>query len=123
LGADEGQPALVVTKEASSTPIPAGGVLTYTIKVTNTGYMDLTATITDLLPDQVTPSGAYSWSAQIPAAGGGWSAQVPVTVPQGFVGTLLNEVQVATEQGATGSYTHILTMDHLYYLPLIFSSE
>ncbi|NIO71782.1 MAG: DUF11 domain-containing protein, partial [Anaerolineae bacterium] len=51
LGADEFPAALSVTKEADPDPVQAGASLTYTIYVTNTGNVDLNATVTDTLPD------------------------------------------------------------------------
>ncbi len=98
-------PALNVTKEAHPDPAQAGTQLTYTICVTNTGNVTLTATITDVLPDHVTPGGARTWTMTLPALGGVWTEQVVVTVAIDYAGPLTNVVQVATAEGATGIYT------------------
>ncbi len=74
----------------------------FTLRVTNTGNVTLTATITDVLPDYVTPTGKVTWKAAITAPGGVWAHRFVVTVTSGYTGPLTNEVSVTTEEGATG---------------------
>jgi hypothetical protein len=95
--------------------------LTYTIRVTNTGNVTLTATITDALPTHVTPGDVRTWPAVIPAPGGVWVQQIVVTAEMGYSGTLTNVVRVTTDQGATGVYTETSTAvaEHLIYLPVV----
>jgi fibronectin-binding autotransporter adhesin len=124
LGADEflAAPALSVAKKASSDPVQAGEQLTYTISVTNTGNVDLHATVTDTLPDHVTPTGARTWTPTITAPDGVWTEQIVVTVTMGYSGTLTNAVQVTTDEGATDVYTHTCTSQpglNRLYLPII----
>lgn len=55
IGADE--TGLVITKQAHPGAAQAGALLTYTIRITNYSHLTLAASITDILPDQVTPGG------------------------------------------------------------------
>jgi uncharacterized repeat protein (TIGR01451 family) len=58
LGADElYNPALTATKSASSSSALPGAVITYTIRLTNTGNVTLTSYISDTLPSRVTFKG------------------------------------------------------------------
>ena len=120
LGADEFQlplpyPDLTVTKQASPDPVQTGSQLTYTLRVTNTGNVNLHATITDALPTHVTsgktsggtallPGQPFTWTALIPTSGI-WTETVVVTVETGYAGPLTNVVEVTTEEGASGIYT------------------
>jgi uncharacterized repeat protein (TIGR01451 family) len=106
--------------------VQAGESLTYTIRVTNTGNVDLHATISDSLPVHVYPSGTLTWTATIPAPGGVWNETVVVTVDVGYVGPLTNTVQVNTLEGATGACTLVSTAileQHFYYLPLLIKRQ
>jgi uncharacterized repeat protein (TIGR01451 family) len=108
IGADElPGAALLVTKQAYPDSVQPGAQLTYTIRVTNTGSVTLTATITDVLPDHVTPGSARTWATTLTALGGVWTEQFSVTVEMGYAGPLTNVVRVATEEGATGIYTEV----------------
>ena len=98
-------PHLEVSKQAAPDPVEAGAQLTYTIRVTNTGNVTLTATITDVLPSHVTPTGVLTWTSPITAPGGVWTKTVFVTVEMSYLGPLTNVVRVTTEEGATGVYT------------------
>lgn len=123
LGADEGQPALLVTKEASPPFAQPGHPLIYILRVTNTGFVDLHATITDTLPDQVTPTGVPTWTATIPAFGGVWTEQIVVTVAPDFTGTLTNVVEVGSVEGARGEYTRSVGRGWVYYLPVVWRDK
>jgi len=98
-------PGLTVTKQATPDPVQAGEPLTYTIRVTNTGNVDLDATITDTLPAHVSPSGTHIWTPTISAPDGVWMETVVVTAEMGYAGALTNRVQVTTDQGASGATT------------------
>jgi uncharacterized repeat protein (TIGR01451 family) len=132
LGADE--TGLVVTKQAYPDPVQPGQPLTYTIHITNLTGIDLHATITDTLPFSVTleeasggtlilpggtlgppdgtvvlPDGrvAVVWTDVIAEPGGVWMGTIVATVDWGFPGQLTNLVEVTTEEGPTGTYTHL----------------
>jgi uncharacterized repeat protein (TIGR01451 family) len=106
IGADEYyHPALDVAKQADPDPVRAGAPLTYTIFVTNTGNVTLSATITDILPTQVVPTDILTWTTVITAPGGIWSQAVPATVAMWYAGPLTNVVRVTTKEGVSGVYT------------------
>ncbi len=123
LGADEGQPNLTVTKQANAELVQAGAPVTYTIRITNSDYISLTTTITDILPDHVTPTGIFTWTPTITAPGGVWTQQVVVTAETDYTGPLTNVVRVATEEGATGIYTQTSTVGRLIYLPVVLHKD
>ncbi len=122
IGADElYYPALKVTKHAFPNPVQAGERLTYTIRVTNTGNVTLTATVTDVLPDHVTPGetpggslilpgGTITWTPVIVTPGDVWTETVVVTVEVDCAGPLTNVVQVSSVEDASGVYTNIVTL-------------
>ncbi|MFN8597523.1 MAG: PKD domain-containing protein [Anaerolineae bacterium] len=98
LGADEFyNPALSATKSASSSSALPGAVITYTIRLTNTGNVALTTYISDTLPPSVTFKGPITVnpvggstgtppaiaSGQSIALGGSITVTVPVTVNTG----------------------------------------
>jgi len=122
VGADELRIALAVSKQATPDPVVAGAQLTFTLHVTNTGDLTLTAIITDMLPGHVTPTGVLTWMRDITAPGDVWMEQFAVTVVKGYSGTLTNVVHVATYEGATGIYTATSTVVppiFVIYLPLV----
>jgi uncharacterized repeat protein (TIGR01451 family) len=102
VGADELRVELSVSKGVEPTAAVAGSPITYTIRLTNTGQLTLTTTITDLLPAGVEPGPlTRTWSLPVFAPGEPWQTEIVVTA--GFSGTLVNEVQVTTAEGAAGS--------------------
>jgi uncharacterized repeat protein (TIGR01451 family) len=125
IGADElpPGPALVVSKQATPNPVQTGSPLTYTLHVTNTGTVSLTATITDLLPLHVTPGSSLVWTPPPLLPGEAWTEMVAVTVELGYTGLLTNVVQVRSEEGATGAYTKTVAVidvpSFFLYLPHI----
>jgi uncharacterized repeat protein (TIGR01451 family) len=126
--------ALNLTKDASPDPVLAGSPLTYTIRVTNTGNVDLHATISDTLPTHITPGetpegtlilpgGVLTWTPTIASSGGSagvnvWTRTVVVTVEVGYAGPLTNVVQVAAGEGLTGSCSEASQALVPLYLPL-----
>jgi len=110
IGADEFPVALGVIKEASHDPVQPGSQLTYTIIVTNTGVVTLTATVTDVLPIHVATTQPLVWSPITVASGNLWTGTVVVTVEMDYIGPLTNVVSVTTEEGATGVYTETSTV-------------
>ena len=106
LGADEFRlpptPALAVAVSASPSPVEAGAALTYTLRVTNTGGVALTTTITDMLPDEVAPGGTRTWSPVALEPGDVWVEHVVVTVDPEAGGSFANELEVTTVEGAAG---------------------
>ncbi len=94
---------LRVAKQASPSPVQPGSQLTYTIRLTNIGNVDLHANITDTLPHHITPSGVLIWTPTITALGTVWTKQVVVTVDADYEGPLTNMVLVTTDEGANGT--------------------
>jgi uncharacterized repeat protein (TIGR01451 family) len=102
VGADELRVELSVSKQVEPSVAVAGIPLTYTIRLTNTGQLTLTTTITDFLPAGVEPAPLIrTWSLPAFAPGELWQTDIVMTA--GFSGTLVNEVQVTSTEGATGS--------------------
>jgi len=115
-------PALKVIKYATPDPVQAGAPLTYTIRITNTGDMTLNATITDIQPYGVAPTGVLTWRAVILPPDDVWSEQLVVQPRLCHSGTLSNMVQVTTLEGATGVYTETsaaIFTGHCVYLPIV----
>jgi uncharacterized repeat protein (TIGR01451 family) len=122
IGADEfyPRPGLTVTKQADPELVQAGEPLTYTLHVTNTGNVTLTATITDFLPQHVTPSGLQTWSPVTLAPDAVWTKTVVVTAEKSYCKPLINIVTVTTAEGASGVYTDTsAVIEHCIYLPVI----
>lgn len=117
LGADE--TGLVVTKRASLGLVRPGERLSYTLCVTNTTPVALTAVITDDLPHYVTPAGPLTWSAIAIEPGDAWVRTVPVTVEIGYTGFLTNALWVTTDKGPEGAYTEISLAGYAVYLPFV----
>jgi len=117
IGADEVRVRMKLVKEADFRVLSSGVVLTYTIHVTNTGDMDLHATITDTLPAHFTPSGTLIWTSLITAPGGVWTEHVVVTGET--LGTFTNTVQATTNEGAQAVYTNMTHVVATRYLPCI----
>jgi uncharacterized repeat protein (TIGR01451 family) len=111
--------SLAVSKTAEPSPVQDGSPLTYTLRVTNTSMAALTATVTDILPSQVSPSDVLVWEASIPPASA-WEEQVVVTVQTGYTGPLVNKVKVTSEEGTSSSESNVVCANVCkFYLPLI----
>jgi uncharacterized repeat protein (TIGR01451 family) len=102
IGADELRVSLAVDKVDDPHTVEPGEDLLYTIYVTNTGKLTLTADIDDILPVQVTTSDQTSWSSVSIVPEDVWVETISVTVNFGVSGIITNEVQVTTAEGATG---------------------
>lgn len=98
----ESNPALTVTKSDSRDPVIAGNELIYTIRVVNTGDVNLNATIVDTLPPEVTPNQPPVWENVFIPFGGFWEGTLSVTVNPGISGILTNRVNVTTDEGVSG---------------------
>ena len=128
-----GEIGFTVTKRASPDPAQPGAQLTYTIRITNTGDVTLTATLTDTLPPSVTPGASagtlilpggevgITWTAVITPSGGVWETMLVVTIEETYTGLLTNVVEVTTIAGVTGtaSCTTIVEGACTIYLPLV----
>jgi len=101
---------LEVVKQGYPDPVLAGAQLTYTLRVTNTGEVALTAFITELLPAHVAPAGLFTWTLDSFAPDAVWTETVVVTVAAGYSGSLTNVVQVTAEEGGAGVYTETTTV-------------
>jgi uncharacterized repeat protein (TIGR01451 family) len=108
-----------------------GQLITYTLHITNTGIVDLHATITDTLPLSVTlretcgttltlPSGmlGITWTATVTAPSGAWVETVVVIVDEGSMGPLTNLMEVITKEGVTGS-ARVTANPYKVYLPVV----
>ncbi len=113
-------PALTMTKHASSAIVRAGELLTYTIRITNTGNIALNGVVTDMLPARVTPTGILTWPLTGLAPGNVWTQPVVVTVMRDYSGTLTNRAQVTTQESATGETQAIVqAIGYQVYLPVV----
>lgn len=117
-------PQLKVDQQANPDPALGGSSLTYTLRVTNTGNIDLHAIITDTLPTHVTPTGVLTFTGTITAPGGMWAQQIAVTVDMGYTGPLTNMVQVTTEEGAASLDSIVVNVSgYSVYLPLVLGGQ
>jgi uncharacterized repeat protein (TIGR01451 family) len=130
LGADEPLAALTINKYADPVRPKAGGDLTYSILITNTGDVDLNANVVDTLPmhivpgetadgQPVVPGGTLSWAPIITVPAGTWLQTFDVAVEPEYVGPLTNAVQATATKGATGndSVTSATYLEQLAYFP------
>jgi hypothetical protein len=68
----------------------------------------------------VLPDGrvAVTWTAVITKLGGAWMGTIVVTVDEGYVGSLINLVEVTTAEGLMGKAVVIVNA-YKVYLPLV----
>lgn len=111
IGADEFLAGLIVTKQASTDLAQAGAPLTYTIHITNNDAIPLNALVTDVLPLHVIPTGTRVWTPPPLLPGDDWSETFVVTIETGYHGSLVNVVQVTTEEGPSGMYTNTVDVE------------
>jgi uncharacterized repeat protein (TIGR01451 family) len=98
-------PTIAVAKTDGLDTVSAGGELTYTLRVTNTGSVTATnLLVTDLLPDGVIYTDDTNWNPDpIPPNGGTWTVDIPVTVSPFLPNdTILTNVMTATYQNEAG---------------------
>jgi uncharacterized repeat protein (TIGR01451 family) len=117
----DAEAGLQVSKRAEPDTVAPGELLTYTVRIANTGELALHATVTDTLSAHVTYTGPLVWTPTITAPGGTWEHTFAVTVELGYTGPLTNLVEVATEEGATGRAIVIVNAAKIY-LPLVVRS-
>jgi len=121
LGADE--TGLLVTKQAASNLVEPGAQLNYAIRVTNTSAVTLTAAITDILPNDVAPTGFLTWMPVTIPSGDVWIQTVVVTVEMDRTGPLTNAVQVTTDEGPGGFTVETSMVGYGVYLPVVLRSH
>lgn len=120
IGVDESPTGLSVTKQADPNPVQDGAQLTYTLRVVNTSDVELHATITDALPAHVAPTGILTWTPVTITVGGTWTQTVVVTTEKDYTGSLVNVVQVTTEEGTTGKASLTVCANACkIYLPVV----
>ncbi|HNT78594.1 MAG TPA: Ig-like domain-containing protein, partial [Anaerolineae bacterium] len=102
LGADEYPAALRLTKHATSAVARAGDMLTYTLRVTNTGLLPYRASISDILPDQVSPGGVQTWSVYLYPQDV-WSRTLPVRIAADYAGWLTNTARATATVGLSAT--------------------
>jgi uncharacterized repeat protein (TIGR01451 family) len=117
LGADE--TGLALSKHASPKLAAPGGQVHYTIRLTNTSDVRLTAAITDVLPEHVTPHGATTWGPVPIEPGQVHVETLVVTVDAGYTGWLTNVVEVTTDRGAGGTCVETSESGIFVHLPLV----
>jgi uncharacterized repeat protein (TIGR01451 family) len=94
-----------MTFTAAPNPTAAGESLTYTVRVTNIGVIDLHATVVVRLPDPVTLNGQRVWTPTIPVGGAVWMETVTVVVDANYTGPLTQSVEITTAEGVTAHQT------------------
>jgi uncharacterized repeat protein (TIGR01451 family) len=107
IGADEMHPSLELNKRASTLLPQVGERLTYTIYLTNTGGVTLTAVIIDDPPPNVTLLSPRTWSDQEIAPYTVWMTDVIVEVNLGYAGDLVNKVRAVTGEGSLEETTEL----------------
>jgi uncharacterized repeat protein (TIGR01451 family) len=99
------EPALEIAKQVEPDDVVrAGGTVTYSLAVTNTGSADLNAIITDTLPTHVTPvtpTGVLTWTAALTEPNAVWTEQFTATVDADYAGLLVNGMEVRTAEGVS----------------------
>ncbi len=114
-------PGLAMTKRVATDTVAPGALLTYTLQITNTGTVTLSAIVTDYLPLHIepsqtsggtvlTPGGVLTWTPTITAPGGVWRETLALTAANDYSGPLTNVVHVNTVEGAHGAATVSVTI-------------
>ncbi len=95
-------PALSVTKSDQRDPVTPGDPLIYTIRITNTGDVNLTVDVADQLPPGLTANSATTFQDVFIPFGGVWEGVISTTVNPETRGLLTNRVQVTSREGPVG---------------------
>jgi predicted outer membrane repeat protein len=99
------EPSLVTGVSATPDPILAGGNVTYTLRVTNTGNIDFTTIITFVAPvDEngrplIAPGADQVFSNVAIPAGATWTQTIVGVTQPGYTGPLHSQVRVDTQTG------------------------
>jgi uncharacterized repeat protein (TIGR01451 family) len=119
-----------IAKQADPDPVGSGAQLAYTVRVTNTSNVTLTATVTDTLPfhimpgeissgKPISPGGIITWTPSSIVPGDIWTHTFVVTTEMSYRGPLTNVVEVTTEEGASDNCTQVSTVAVFIYLPAV----
>ena len=99
------EPSLVTSVSATPDPVLAGRNVTYTLRVTNTGNIDFTNTITFVAPldsngrPLLAPGTDQVFANVAIPAGKSWTQVIVAAVQPGYVGPLNSQVKVDTNTG------------------------
>jgi parallel beta-helix repeat protein len=105
IGADEFPHGLGITKAANPEVALAGELVTYTLRAISYDSFTHTATMIDILPAHVTPTGVLTWAPVTIVPYEAWTETVVVTVEAGYHGVLTNVLHMASLEGYSGAYT------------------
>jgi subtilisin family serine protease len=110
LGADEFHPPSVpqISLQADPNPVESGEPLVFTLRVTNTGPLPLTAAVTNTLPAHTLPGGTQVWRPVTIQPGDVWTATVAAIVDAGHTGPLTGTAHVVTTDGVTDTGMAVL---------------
>lgn len=99
------EPSLLTSVTASPSPVLAGQTVTYTLRVTNSGNVDFTNTITFVAPVNengrplIAPGADQIFADVVIPAGETWTKVIVGVVQPGYVGALDSQVIVDTQTG------------------------
>ena len=105
------QPGLATTVDVTPDPVLAGRIVTYTVKVANTGNIDFAGTITVVVPvagnghPLVAPGANQVYRDVALPAGGEWTQTLVFAVEPGYTGELAARVVVVTNTGLRTDHT------------------
>jgi aryl-phospho-beta-D-glucosidase BglC (GH1 family) len=95
-------PVFELSKDTVPVPLQLGGQLTYTLHATNYHNVPLTATVIDMLPLAITPTGLLTWTVALTGPGGVWDETIDVTMGENFQGLPINRIEATTGGWPTG---------------------
>ena len=78
------KPEVSVSQTVAPPAVTGARPLTFTFQITNTGTLTLHASITDVLPRPMDPTGVLTWTATLPAPGATWQRTIVVTPLAGY---------------------------------------
>lgn len=97
---------LITSQKTTPQIAQLGSPLTYTINVSNTYGITLTATITNQFSKLVNPTGTLTWESVLLPPDTEWLQEVVVNVNPDFGGILTNTVYVTTLEGVSRTDKH-----------------